>query len=340
MKPYLIDVPVRLNVFVRPESLKQVFDVIREARPSILFLVSDGPRDDVPTDRERIEASRRVVENIDWDCSVHRLYSEINQGMYTTGRNASKYIWSKVDRCIFLEDDVVPSVSFFRFCAELLEKYKDDLRISRICGMNHLGIYDEPNSDYFFSREGSIWGTATWKRSHDIRDYTFSYGKDKYIIERLKENTKHEKNMMRKYIGYAKGELVDGHTAGGEFFWECAVDLHNQLNIVATRNMICNIGVGDGSVHSADSLKELPRGIRQVFFMKTYEYDFPLKHPQFVIEDRNYEKKVNRIMGWGHPWVKFYRRIESIIRKFMFGDKVKFIKKVKQKIHGEKQIER
>lgn len=340
MKPYLVDIPVRLNVFVRPEALKEVFDVIREARPSILFLVSDGPRDTVPTDKERIEASRRVVEDIDWDCRVHKLYSEKNQGMYTTGKNAWEYIFNIVDRCIMLEDDVVPSVCFFRFCAELLEKYKNDLRISRICGMNHLGYYKEPNSDYFFSKEGSIWGYAIWKRTYENYDYDFGYGKDKYVLNRLKENTKHEKKMMRKYYGYANGYYVDGHTAGSEFFFECAVDLYNQLNLVATKNMICNIGVGDGSTHSADSLKELPKGIRRIFFMETYEHEFPLRHPKFVIEDKNYQRKVNRIMGWGHPLVIFYRRTEILIRRTMFGDKKKLLKRIISKLRNEKQLER
>lgn len=340
IKPYLIDVPVKLDVFVRPMALKQVFDVVKEARPSILFLVSDGPRDAVPSDREKIEESRRVVEHIDWDCEVHRIYSETNQGIYETGINSGKYIFSIVDRCIMLEDDIVPSISFFRFCAELLERYKDDLRISRICGMNHLGYYKKPNSDYFFSREGSIWGFAIWKRTYENFNYNFSYGKDKYILNRLREKTKHEKEMMQKYYGYANGYNVDGHIAGLEFFFECAVDLHNQLNIVATKNMICNVGVGDGSTHSADSIEEIPKGISRVFFMKTYEYEFPLKHPEFMIEDKNYEKEVNRIMGWGHPLVKLYRRIESVIRQLVFGHKRKLFKKIIKKIFGNKQIEK
>jgi hypothetical protein len=339
LKPFLVDVPVKLNVFIRPNDLKQVFDVVRVARPSILFLVSDGPRDNFPSDKEKVQASRRIVEDIDWDCTVYRLYSDKNQGMYASSINARKYIFSIVDRCIMLEDDVVPSVSFFRFSAELLERYKDDLRISRICGMNHLGYYKEPNSDYFFSREGSIWGFAIWKRTYENFDYEFSYGKDKYILDRLKENTKHEKKMMEKYYGYANSNYIDGHVAGSEFFLECAVDLHNQLNIVATKNMICNIGIGDGSTHSADSIKEMSKGLRRVFFMRTYEYDFPLKHPKFVIVDKNYEKQVNRIMGWGHPLIKLYRRIEILIRRAVFGNRGKVLKHIISKLRNEEQIE-
>ena len=54
------------------------------------------------------------------------------------GRKATDFIWQHVDRCIFLEDDQIPAVCFFQYCAELLEKYKNDMRIDRICGMNHL----------------------------------------------------------------------------------------------------------------------------------------------------------------------------------------------------------
>ena len=50
-------------------------------------------------------------------------------------------MFEKEDRGIVLEDDDVVSDSFFYFCEELLEKYKDDERINMICGMNHLGHY-------------------------------------------------------------------------------------------------------------------------------------------------------------------------------------------------------
>lgn len=138
-------------------------------------------------------------------------------------------------------------------------------------------------------------------------------------MNRLKENAIKEKNMWKKYKGYANGELVDGHITGTEFFYSAAMDLHNQLNIVASRNMICNIGVGKGSTHSPDDVNKLSKGIRQVFFMKTYEYDFPLKHPKYVIEDKNYQKKVYRIMGWGHSLIRLYRKCEIMARKLIYS---------------------
>ena len=45
--------------------------------------------------------------------------------------------------------------------------------------------------------------------------------------------------------------------------------------------------------------------------MKTYEMEFPMKHPRYVISDTEYEKKRARIMAVGHPMVELWRRIES-----------------------------
>ncbi len=314
-KNFKVDVPVMLFIFVRPHTLTKVFEVISDVKPSVLFLVSDGPRENVPTDKEKILKSREVVDTIDWDCEVHRLYSDTNQGMYETERMAREYAFKYVDRLILLEDDVIPSKSFFKFCGELLEEYKDDYRINRICGMNHLGVYKEPSSDYFFSKEGSIWGYAIWKRTHENYDYSFHYSEDKYTIKRLMENTLKGKKMKAKYLNFPKGIFVDGKRPGPEFFLSSACELYHQLNIVSSINLVKNIGVGQESTNSGKEYRLLPKGIRRVFNMETYEHSFPLQHPKYVIEDRRYLKKVYRIMGWGHPLVILYRKIEIFLRK-------------------------
>jgi len=336
-KPFLIDVPVLLYIFVRPDTLIKVFDVIKKARPSILFIVSDGPREDVPTDKKKINESRRIVEDIDWNCKIHKLYYDSNKGMYSIFRIANDYVFSQVDRCIFLEDDNVPSLCYFKFCAELLEKYSNDLRINRICGFNHLGFFKEPSADYFFSFEGSIWGSAYWKRTYDNFDYQFRYGKDEYTLKNLKQNS--TVMFYTKALSYFKGLYCDGHVAGPEFFLKLSLYLNNSINIVATKNMICNIGFTEGSAHTANSLNKMPKAIQKLFNMEIFEYDFPLKHPNYLVVDKNFTDKYYRILGWGYPIIQLYRRIESFIRQLTYYDRKIYIKRLIKKIFNNKFIE-
>lgn len=339
MKKYLVDVPVKINVWIRTECQRRQFNIIKKARPSILFIVSDAGRSD--KENEIIEFNRKIVEDIDWECTVYKLYEEENQGMYAMGLKTHELVWSHVDRCIFLEDDILPSVSYFRFCEELLERFKDDKRVNVICGMNHLGIYEDTNTDYFFSRQGSIWGYATWKRTYKTYS-NFEYGKDPYIMQLLEQRTKHNKIFWNKIQAYAKQENYEGHKAWTEFFLEFGMYGYNQLQIIPKKNMICNIGCDNNSSHSGN-LDILPRGIRRVFNMDLYELEFPMKHPQFVIPDIKYEKARNRIMAYNYPFISFSRKIETIYYKILSGDIkgiANTIKRKWNKIRGREAIEK
>ena len=104
-QPYKTDVAVLILFFNRPDHLRRVFDEVRKARPSKLFLYQDGPRGE--RDMPGIEACRRVVEDIDWQCEVHRKYQERNFGCDPSEYISQKWAFSIVDRCIVLEDDAV-----------------------------------------------------------------------------------------------------------------------------------------------------------------------------------------------------------------------------------------
>ena len=338
MKPFLVDVPVRVNIWIRPECQRKQFEVLKQARPSIIFLQSDGGRNE--KEWEAIRKNREIFETeVDWDCKIYKIYEETNQGLYTMGRKVREFIWQHVDRCIFLEDDILPSVSFFQYCAELLEHYKDDERISCICGMNHLGVYEDATSDYFFSRQGSIWGIARWRRTEKYRG-DFEYGKDPYVMKLLKERTKGNKAFRNRYKAYAKQKYYEGHVAGGEFFIEFSIYGQNQLQIIPKRNLINNMGCDNSSEHF-EELKLLPRGIRRVFGMKTYELDMPLKHNNYVIPDEKYEKKRNRIMAYNCPMISFFRLLERFFLYIRYGKLSTALKKIKRKLSkGNKKVEK
>lgn len=316
MDKFLVDVPVKINIWIRPECQRQQFEIIKKAKPSILFIASDGGRNE--KEWAAIRANRKMIdEGINWECTVYRMYEDQNLGMYTMGHKIHEWVWSKVDRCIFLEDDILPSISYFRYCAELLEKYKDDLRVNVICGMNHLGISENVSSDYFFSRQGSIWGCAMWKRTYD-QYYDFSYGKDPYVMSLLKERTKHNKIFWKRIEAYTTQELYEGHVAGDEYYYEFSMYGYNQLQIIPKKNMISNIGCTKDSAH-ADDLKMMPSGLRRVFNMETYELDFPMKHAKYVIPDVEYEKKRNKILAYNYPWRSRRYWIEKVWLKIRYG---------------------
>ena len=340
MKPYLVDVPVSINIWIRPECQQKQFKIIRQARPSILFVTSDGGRNE--QEWKIIRQNRKLYEDgIDWDCTVYNVYEEKNNGMYAMMKIRHDFIWSRVDRCIFLEDDHIPSISFFRFCADLLEKYKDDLRVYMICGMNQLGVRESVNADYFFSRAGSIWGIATWKRCY--KQYgDFSYGNDHYVMDCLKRVTRKDKSMWNSIEAYAKSKFYKGHPAGDEFYLGFAPYGQNQVLIIPKYNMISNMGCTVDSAHAGE-LRTLPRGIRRVFDMRTYEIGFPLKHPKYVVPDLEYERRIKRILGIGHPMVNAWRKMERailIIRyeglKSMLGKLSAVLKRTKKNRQTEK----
>lgn len=337
MKPYLVDVPVKINIWIRPECQLKQFEVIKEARPSILFLISDGGRNDA--EWEAIKKNRNLYDNeIDWDCKVYKIYEEKNNGLYAMSKKAIELIWSTVDRCIFLEDDHVPSVSFFKFCEELLEKYKDDPRVCRICGMNHIEVSKDVSSDYFFATNGGIWGIATWKRVFELRKDAFAYVNDEYAFNLLKKKCKKDKFFLDKLIGYAKDPMYDGHVAWGEFYYRFYSYAYDMLNIIPKYNMIANLGGTENSAHSTE-YKLMPKSNKKLFNMKTYEYDFPLKHPQYIMEDDDYVNEMEKILTMNRPFRAFLRKFEIFFLYIRYKGLSSAFKKIIRRITRKKRIE-
>lgn len=307
MKPYKIDVAVLVIFFTRVEKTAQVFEEIKKARPRKLFLYQDGPRPNRKDDIENIKKCRTVVEDIDWDCEVHRLYQEKNFGCDPSEYIAQKWMFSHVDKGIILEDDDIPSQSFFPFCKELLDKYEHDTRINIICGMNNNDITDTDDS-YIFSRYGSIWGWATWKRNVDLWDPTYAWLENTAIVESLKEAYPQDMPNIIK--------VCQRHKATGREHYESIMGanlyLQRQINIVPKYNMISNIGVGSESTHSVDSLSKLPKAVRKLLYKKRYEIEFPLRHPKYVIEDEKFNETFRQ-----SKFTSFCRKVESRLYRYI-----------------------
>lgn len=328
MQTAKIDIAVLILFFNRPDALSAVFEEVRKARPSRLFLYQDGPRDE--RDLPGIEACRKVVEDIDWECDVRRLYRERNFGCDPSNFLSQKWAFSMADKCIVLEDDDIPSQSFFPFCKEMLDRYEHDTRISMITGIN----YDEKTPgmpyDYFFATTFSISGWASWRRVIDQWDEHYTFLDDAYNMQQLEELIK-ERKYQKDFVEFCRYHRKSGK-AYFETIFHAAIFFNSGMSIVPRVNMINNLGACGEGVHLSGTNATMPRAYRRIFEMGRHELDFPLRHPRYVIENVKYKDRMFRIQGWGHPWIKIGRSIEELWLTMRHGEWKRILPAVRNRI--------
>lgn len=326
MKEYKIDIPVLLIFFCRDKQFSQVFEEVKKARPSKLYLYQDGARLGNKKDEEGIKKCREICsdEQIDWNCEVHRLYQTKNFGCDPSEFIAQKWMFEIEEMGIILEDDDVPSQSFFPFAKELLVKYKDDTRINMICAMNNNGVTEDIKESYLFTKKGSIWGWASWKRVLDTWDGEYKWLDSKDDLEIIKSQLSQKK--YEEFIKTAKK-----HKASGREHYEsinaAAMYLGKRYNIVPKYNMMKNIGIDEVSTHSVNDIRLLPKRSQRLLYMKTYEIEFPLVHPKNIKLNKNFEKSFET------TYIQdVFMRLESLLKTLKYQGVSAILRKIKAKL--------
>lgn len=303
---------VTLIFFNRPNTLKQVFEKVKQAKPPKLFLIQDGAREGNSEDYDKILKCRTIVENVDWDCEVYKNYSDVNLGCGVRPQSGITWVLSQVESTIILEDDCVPDMSFFPYCDEMLEKYKDDDRISYISGLNNFEYWDFGGSSYGFTKGGAIWGWATWRRAWSLYDYAVNGIQNSYI----------EKNIDYALYGNSKRidlwkktnkMVVEGEKISyWDVQWGFVKYSQNQLVVVPKYNLICNIGVGADSTHAMRA-----SNIHKRFFdynnMPVKSLEFPLVHPNHMLCDTEYDLMILKCNKKA-KWVRLITMFKNCLR--------------------------
>ncbi len=317
-QPYKTDIAVLMLFFNRPDHFEQVFNEVKKARPSRLFLYQDGPRGE--RDMPGIEACRQIVsdENIDWECEVHRHYCEQNQGCDPSEYLSQKWAFSMVDKCMVLEDDDVPAQSFFPFCKEMLDRYEHDERVAMVCGFNEDETSPDCDDSYFFTSTFAIWGWASWRRVVDLWEGDYAFLDDPQAMQRLASLVR-QRSLRKDFIRMCREHRETGKEYYESIFW-ASMMLNSGLAIMPRQNQINNLGLSEDSTHFSGSMKTTPRAYRRIFQMKRFEMEFPLKHPKYVVENVDYKERLYKTNAWGHPGIKVARSMEELALNLRYGN--------------------
>ena len=234
------------------------------------------------------------------------------------------------DKCIVLEDDDVPSQSFFRFCKEMLDRYEDDPRVWMIAGFNAEEKTEDAQADYFFTTVFSIWGWASWRRVVDTWDEKYSWLDDKNTVERFEEMAR-KRQLRKDFLPMCRDHRESGIAYYETIFWSSML-LNNALAIMPKQNMVNNLGVSAESTHFTANLSTIPSRLRRMFTMPRYDIEFPLQHPDKVEENTAYKTRIYKINAWGYPLIKIRYSLEELWNNLRQGNFTLIAKAISNRI--------
>jgi hypothetical protein len=267
-----LDTPVALFIFNRPAVTRRVFEAIAAARPRTLLVVADGPRAHRPEDAARCAETRKIVAEVDWDCTVLRNYADANLGCGKRVSSGLDWVFAQTEEVIILEDDCLPSPSFFGFCRDLLGRYRGDERVMHVGGTNFQRGQGRTPHSYYFSRYAHVWGWATWRRAwarYDFHTREWPAYRDAGRLRAVCDDPREAAHWAALFDRVHAGKIDTW-----DFQWLFALWRHGGLAVIPEQNLVSNLGFGHDATHTRyrGALAEMP----------TADLD-ELRHPPEVV---------------------------------------------------------
>lgn len=289
--------PILFVLYNRLEVAKRTFEQIRKIRPQKLYVACDGYKKEKPGDQEKVESVRRwILGAIDWECQVKTRFAEENQGCKYGPANAISWVLECEAEAIILEDDILADESFFWYCRDMLERYKDDERVMLIGGYKALEDYPI-EGDYFFSAFGQIWGWATWRRAwsyYDIDMKKWQFYREKKLLFHVFGND------MATILTENMDWVYQGKLDAWDYPWTFTQVSNSGLTILPKCNLIENIGYGVDATHTSEQAVDFCRK----------SLTFPLQMQENVVRNWEYDK------AYAKKCMKV-KKVRRFIRKFI-----------------------
>lgn len=278
---------VLLIVFNRPGSTREVFETVRQARPTRLYVAADGPRDGRDGEAALCEEARCIATAVDWPCQLTTLFRDTNAGCKAAVSEAISWFFEHEPEGIILEDDCVPDSSFYRYCEELLDRYRDDPRVMTIGGNYFGNARIAPfATSYFFSRHVEIWGWASWRRAWALYDRNMADWprlRDSGWLASIGEGVSgFERNWINTFAPVHAGRVNTWDVQ-----WVFSVWRSGGLSVLPTKNLVANIGFNENATHTKEDDQFYSRVQRERML-------FPLRHPSSVARDAVLDRWLDR----------------------------------------------
>ena len=246
--------PLLILLFNRPEETSILFNKLKEIRPKRIYINQDGPRINNLNDKHLCEQVRKIVYEKKWDYEIIEKINIKNLGCRKSVSEGINWFFENEEKGIILEDDCIPSNSFFTFSEKMLKKYQNDNEVFLISGSNFQKNKIIGDGDYYFSKYAHCWGWSTWSRAWK------KYDKDLKFWQKWKfsNNWKnlHKNRFERKYWTKIFNKVESDKIDSWAYVWLASVWYNKGLTITPNLNLIQNIGFNVNATSTVSSNTE------------------------------------------------------------------------------------
>jgi hypothetical protein len=304
----MFDVPVLFIIYNRPAHTKKVLEVLEVLQPAKLYVAADGPKENT-IDKKLCEETRGIIDTISWPCIIKKKFNQINLSCKVSVSESISWFFENEEMGVILEDDCVPDLSFFSFCKELLNKFRNDKSVMHINGSNFIldKNFNFGNESYYYSRLPHPWGWASWRRAWSLYDIKMSQFDTFLKKDRLRLVIKNKNYRLKWYqlLEQAKNNKINTW----DYQWFYSIWLNSGIVITPVVNLITNIGFGEQATNTKYTSTKM--GNRRRYSLKE------IRHPKEIkvneVADA-YATHVKMTDGSGNFFQKVKEKIRLIIK--------------------------
>lgn len=291
----MFEVAVVLFIFKREDTVLEILKVLNEIKPSRLYIIGDGPRDKC----EEIVINKvraNIEKNIIWNCEVIKKYADKNIGVYENIALGAKWVFEKEECAIFLEDDNLPSISFFEYCKYCLETFKKNEKVFWVCGTNYRGHTTIDNEAYF-TQHLLPCGWASWAYKFN-KYYDFNLKKFSKNNQKKLKSSYLNKKLYKQQVRSVRYELFNKNNYHKYASWDyhliTTLRCNGLYGICPSVNLIKNIGVDEHSIHGGTSYENVMT--KRFCGVEKYELNFPLVISDYIEVNNENERELDKII--------------------------------------------
>jgi hypothetical protein len=310
--------PVALFVYNRPEHTLRTLDALANndlAKQTILFIFSDGPKiNPSPEELQRIDEVRIHIRKENRFKDVKVFEAKINKGLADSIIAGVTKTVNEFGKIIVLEDDILTSKYFLRFCNEGLDKYQSINKVKVISGFMFPVDNITPNT--FFMKTVACWGWATWKDRWEIFNPDAAY-----LLNEIKRlGRKREFNANNSYYHF---ELLQDQLAGKvnswAVRWYASIFLNRGITLYPARSLTQNIGM-DGTGTHYTGIADEKTGGNNVLQSSNYDLSQVFDFTDSYETDKKIENLFQKYLKLNYPYGVIFNlknRLKKILRKII-----------------------